>query len=98
MMKNFEKIVVGVDYSDASVQALRQAGRIAVAEGSQLVALHVIIPSEIEEYGRYYTVATDALLQAFRNELAELISKELDPGVTATRARTAPKRTKPCRA
>ncbi len=83
-MKKFEKIVVGVDYSEASVQALKQAGRIAAAEGSELVALHVIIPSEIEEYGRYYTVATDALLETFRNELAALVAKEFGPDIAAT--------------
>ena len=83
MMKKFENIVVGVDYSDASIQALKQAGRIAAAEGSELAALHVIIPSEIEQYGRYYTVSEETLLETFRKELATLVARELGPDITA---------------
>jgi nucleotide-binding universal stress UspA family protein len=83
-MKRFKKIVVGVDYSDASIQALKQAGRIASAEGSELVALHVVVPSEIEEYNRYFTIPSDAVLDACRRELADLILNKLGRDVAAT--------------
>jgi nucleotide-binding universal stress UspA family protein len=78
-MKSFDNILVGIDYSESSRNALKQAAWIAdgEGEGSQLVALHVIVPSEIEAYGRYYTVSTDAVLQAFRAEISQLAEKEL---------------------
>jgi nucleotide-binding universal stress UspA family protein len=78
-MKAFNNILVGIDFSESSGNALKQAGWIAKGEGegAELVALHVVIPSEVEEYGRYYTVSTDAMLQAFRAEIAGIAEKEL---------------------
>lgn len=82
-MKDFNNILVGIDYSESSRSALRQAGRIAADEGSELVALHVVVPSEIEEYGKYYTVSSDDMLQSFRGEIAEIIERELGSGAAA---------------
>ena len=76
-MKQFKKIVAGVDYSDSSRSALKQAGRIAQDEDSELVALHVVIPSEIEEYAKYYTISTEAMLAAFRSGIAGVVEKDL---------------------
>ena len=73
----FKKIVVGIDYSEASKKALLQAKRIARGEGSELVALHVVAPSELEEYQRYYTIPTDEMLKAFRTGLEDIVEAEL---------------------
>jgi len=78
-MKTFDKILVGIDFSDSSCNALKQAARIARGEGAELVALHVVVPSEIEESGRYFTISTDAMLQAFRSEIAVIAERELGP-------------------
>ena len=79
-MNSFKNILVGIDYSDSSRTALKHAGRIAAREGSELVALHVVVPSEVETYSRYYTVAADSMLEAFRAQITELVEEELGSG------------------
>ena len=78
-MKTFDHILVGIDFSESSRNALKQASWIASGEGggSQIVALHVVVPSEIEEYGRYYTISTEAMLQAFSSEISNIAKEEL---------------------
>lgn len=82
-MKPFKKIVVGIDYSEASKSALRQGARIARGEGSELTAVHVVTPAEVEEYQRCYTIPTDEMLKAFRVGIEELVGAVLGTGAAA---------------
>ncbi|MGK0187183.1 MAG: nucleotide-binding universal stress UspA family protein [Verrucomicrobiales bacterium] len=76
-MKEFKNILVGVDFSDPSKQALKQAGRIANREGAKPTVLHVVTPSEIEDYQSYYTIPTDVMLKAFRTGIEDIVEEEL---------------------
>jgi len=76
-MKLFKKIVVGIDFSDSSKQALRQAELLAREEDSRIVALHAVTASEVEDYKGYYLLETDAILKAFRNHVESLIEETL---------------------
>ena len=76
-MKVFKNILVGIDFCEPSRQALKQAARIADGEGTKPTAIHVVPPSEVEDYQQYYTIPTDAMLKAFRTGIEDVIEEEL---------------------
>ncbi|MCB1099552.1 MAG: universal stress protein [Verrucomicrobiae bacterium] len=76
-MKIFKNILVGIDFSAPSKQALKQAARIAQAEGTRPTVVHVVTPSEIEDYQRYYKASTDVMLKAFQTGVEDIVREEL---------------------
>lgn len=76
-MKVFKKILIGIDFGESSRRALRQAVRIAAGDGTKPTALHVVTPSEIEDYQQYYTIPTDTMLKAFRTGIEDVVEEEL---------------------
>ena len=75
-MKNFKNILVGIDFSPASASALKQASRIAAAEDANLTALHVIVPSEVEDFTRQYTIPADTIQDSFESEISDFVERE----------------------
>jgi len=61
-MEKAHSILVGVDFSDCSVSALRQAGRLALRDGAKLAVVHAVTPDFIEHYREsFVTPETDII-------------------------------------
>lgn len=55
----FRTIVVGIDFSDASVAALHEAVRLAKIEGGRVVAVEVVEREVLEEQVRFHRIAPE---------------------------------------
>lgn len=67
-MKTFETIVVGIDFSEASMAALREAVRLA-RDGGRVVAVEVVELEMLEEQIRYHRVAAEQALDRIHSNL-----------------------------
>lgn len=67
-MKTFEKIVVGIDFSEASMAALREAMRLARGGGS-VVAVEVVERELLEEQIRFHRVAAEQAMDRIHSNL-----------------------------
>jgi len=76
-MKAFKNILVGIDFSPASGNALKQASRIASADDAELTALHVIVPSEVEDFTRHNTIPADSIKDSFESEIRDFVEREI---------------------
>jgi len=86
-MNALRSIVVGLDFTPASRQALRQAARIAALNDATLYALHVIEPSMIDDVLSLVGLGRDHSWNAVRDRAREL-AKEVawDGGAADARA------------
>lgn len=83
-MKTFETIVVGIDFSEASVAALREAMRLAQGCGGKVVAVEVVEKEMIEEQIRFHKVAAEqAMDRIHSNLIRHLAVNAADQGVEA---------------
>ena len=67
-MKTFGTIVVGIDFSDASLAALREAMRLAGDEG-KVVAVEVVEKDLLEEQIQFHQVAAEQALDRIHSNL-----------------------------
>jgi nucleotide-binding universal stress UspA family protein len=59
-MRNIEKILVPIDFSQDSARALKRGLTLASETGAELIALHVIEPSRLRHYFSAYLEAREA--------------------------------------
>ncbi|CAN5457929.1 universal stress protein [soil metagenome] len=71
------RLLVAVDFSKHSVNALRRAGHLAVADGATLHVVHVISPEAIEDIQELRPVSTDRILADATARLDALVSSHL---------------------
>ena len=67
-MKTFGTIVVGIDFSEASLAALREAMRLA-GDGGRVVAVEVIEKDVLEEQIRFHQIAAEHALDRIHSNL-----------------------------
>ncbi|CAN5451548.1 hypothetical protein BH23VER1_BH23VER1_04030 [soil metagenome] len=77
-MKNVGNVTVGVDFSDASVAALREAARIAAWGDATLHITHTVSEREIEDRQKFRTIPLDDLLAKVREQLRSFAMGALD--------------------
>lgn len=68
-MNAFQTIVVGVDFSEASLAALREAVRLAEPSGGRVIAVEVVEKDVLEEQTRYHKVAAEQALDRIHSNL-----------------------------
>lgn len=83
-MKQFKKLLVGIDFSDSSGQALQQAAEIAESEGASVTALHALSETEVEDFQRGYRVPTEEMLEAYRKSIGLMAEKHIGSSATIT--------------
>ncbi len=74
-MPNFKNIIVGIDFSKCSGNALREGMRVAGWNGADLHLLHVVDPRQIEALQDFQEIGTDEIVQRARDRLEELIAE-----------------------
>ncbi len=62
-MEKEHSILVGVDFSDCSVSALRQAGRLALRDGAKLAVVHAVTPDFIEHYRESFVTPESDIIE-----------------------------------
>ena len=76
-MNKFKTILVGVDFSIHSRNALRQAWRIAKDQKAQLHVAHIVPANEIEDNWDHYNLTVDEALDKIRGKLDTFIELAL---------------------
>lgn len=79
-MKALRSVLVGIDYSEPSDNALREAARIAAWDGADLVALHVLDERILERARREIELPVDDTLVEAERRLGEHVEDILGPG------------------
>ena len=82
-MTTFKNVLVGLDYSEASKRALKQAARLARGEGTGLIVLHAISPRELEDLQNYHSLSTDEILAGVKKGIQDSVDEALGPKNTA---------------
>jgi len=82
-MKPFKNILVGITYTDSSRHALKQAFQITKDSGATLRALHVVPPSDINEYVKFYMIDRTVMMNSALSHLEDFVTEALgdDHGV-----------------
>jgi universal stress protein E len=78
-MENLRTVLVGVDYSDPSDNALREAARIARWDGARMVVLHVL-DDRVLERARKEIALTDRLLADAEGRLRRHVEETVGSG------------------
>ena len=78
-MENLRTVLVGVDYSDPSDNALREAARIARWDGARMVVLHVL-DDRVLERARREIALTDRLLADAEGRLRRHVEETVGSG------------------
>jgi len=85
---NLKKILVPQDFSEYSLHALKYAITLADLFKSELIVLHVVEPIVYPADFSFGQVSIPAMEEEIRKhseeELGELVSKEIPPGIRAT--------------
>lgn len=95
-MKNVQRILVPVDFSENSARALEYAAKLARLFGATIEALHVwsvpaLLPQETLVVAGAGAVKLIELVQSRAEaELSEFVSRAVDRGVAVTRTRAEP--------
>lgn len=91
-MQQFRKILVGIDFSESSADALRQAVEIANRGEGSVTALHILSQTEVENYQRGFRVPTESMLAACRTQIDQLAEEQVgsDMGVVSDAVIGAP--------
>ena len=82
-MNSFQNILVGLDDSDASKQALKQAAEIAKVESAGLFVLHAISPQELEDIQAYHSLSMDEILDGVKKGIRASVDEVLGDGNAA---------------
>ena len=73
-MKSYKNILVGVDFSDSSRIALKQALPIAKHSGGTITAVYVAAPDEVGEYEQWYKIKPSVAQENLRTSLELVVS------------------------
>ncbi len=76
-MKDLKCIVVGVDYSECSDNALREAARIASWHDARLICFHVFEEEIMEDFRKHYELDSEEVLVNAREHLARHVESVL---------------------
>ncbi len=79
-MKTLQQVMAGVDFSPRSLNALREAQRIARWDGARCLALHVLDEDVVEDLSDRVEVARDEVLIGANRRLSAEIESALGPG------------------
>lgn len=79
-MKPFLNILVGVNYTDSSRQALAEAARLASENGARVTACHVVPLGELTEFVDFYVIEHAEMLNAARSSLEGFTEEVLGKG------------------
>jgi len=74
-MKAYKNILVGVDFSDSSRIALKQALPIAKHSGGTITAVYVAAPDEVGEYEQWYEIEPSVAQENLRHSLELVVSQ-----------------------
>ncbi len=74
-MKPYLNILVGINYTDASRHALREAKRIADENGAKITACHVVPLGEINEFVNFYMIEHKIMINAAKSSLEGFIEE-----------------------
>ncbi len=77
-MKSLKSIIVGVDYSECSDNALKEAARIAKSLDSKLICLHVFEEEIMNDLQHYYEVEHSEVLKQAREHLDKHVVSVLE--------------------
>lgn len=83
-MPQFTTVIVGTDFSPASLCAVREAGRIARWNKAPLLVTHIVDPERIESIQDFENISTDDILTRAKASLEEIVAEQLNgsEGVT----------------
>ena len=79
-MEKMQTILVGVDFSNPSAGAIREAGRLAAADGASLCVVHAVTPHFVEEYREGFVRPQSDIIERIRNQVTEFAKANLDGG------------------
>ncbi|MDA0814338.1 MAG: universal stress protein [Verrucomicrobia bacterium] len=79
-MKNLKRILVGIDYSDCSENALCEAARLANQSDGKLICLHVFDDEVLEEFQRYESFDRPAVIEEAQRRLETFVADKLGAG------------------
>ena len=74
-MKNLRKILVGIDFSEPSDNALREAARLARWDGADMVILNVLDQEVLKRAGREISIPTDQMVAGAEKQMREHVSE-----------------------
>ena len=75
MFQPFRKIVVGIDYSEPSLAALRQAIHLTNASGGEVVAVEVIEREVLDEQVRFHRIAAEQAVDRIHSHLLGFLAR-----------------------
>ncbi len=76
-MKKLESVLIGIDFSDSCLNALRTAGRLVDTDGATLHVIHTVTPTFIERYRDSFIVPKDEILDKIRNQVTNFAKANL---------------------
>lgn len=79
-MNPLKRILVGVDYSECSESALREASRIANWNDGKLICLHVFDDEILEDFRRYENFDQDAVMEEAQRRLELFVANHVGAG------------------
>ena len=79
-MKALRSVLVGIDYSEPSDNALREAARIAAWDGADLVALNVLDEHILDRARCEIDLPVDSVLAEAERRVARHVETVLGPG------------------
>ena len=68
-MEKLQSILVGADFSDCSVSALREAGRLAVRDAARLSVVHAVTPDFIEQYRESFVTPESDIIEKIHEQV-----------------------------
>jgi nucleotide-binding universal stress UspA family protein len=79
-MEKLQSILVGVDFSDSSVNALIEAGRQAGRDGAKLQVVHAVTPDFVERYRDSFREPESDIIEKLHTQLTNFVTANLGAG------------------
>ena len=79
-MKHLKCILVGIDYSECSENALREASRIANWNDGKLICLHVFDDEILDDFRRYESFDQTAVMEEAQRRLELFVANQIGAG------------------
>jgi nucleotide-binding universal stress UspA family protein len=76
-MEKLHSVLVGVDFSDCSVNALREAGRLATRDGAKLHVAHMVTPDFVEHYRESSAAQETDIIEKLRSQVKQFADAHL---------------------
>ncbi len=78
-MKSYQKIVVAINYTESSRNALKQARQIAAQSGASIRAFHAVPPVTLNEFLSFYLIPHDIMMTTALSGLETFVEETLGP-------------------